>query len=125
MKMADVLKLLMERTIINGKPITQGRLAEETGVPQPTIHRALSGKHTSMNLENLIAIANYFGVTLGQLAGTEELDKKEWSPEAKAVAQIVDSMDAEGRRAIQDRAEKEKFWRDHHMNEGQELRKAS
>lgn len=92
--MGAVLAELMSRKIVDGKPITQTRLSEATGVPQSTIHRVLAGKHSSMNLENLIAIANYFGVTLGQLAGTEALDRKEWSAEAKAVAAKIERIES-------------------------------
>lgn len=46
-------------------------LAKETGIPQPTIHRILSGESESPRVENLNVLAAYFGVTLSGLTGEE------------------------------------------------------
>lgn len=108
--MAEVLEELMRGKIIEGKPISQNRLAEVTGIPQPTISRILSGKHETLRLDNMMALADYFEVSLDQLTGRVPLDKKPLSKEAMAVAEIVDSLDPDGRRRVQEGAEREKLW---------------
>ncbi|WP_221063544.1 helix-turn-helix domain-containing protein [Methylomagnum ishizawai] len=110
--MPEVIALLISRTIVDGKPITQARLSEATGVPQSSISRILNGHHTAVHLDNMLAFARFWNITLDQLAGLKPLDEREWSPEARKVAEIVDSLDPEGRRAVWEDAEKEKLWRE-------------
>lgn len=47
------------------------QLANEAGIPQPTIHRMLSGESKSPRVENLTVLADYFGVSLEALAGND------------------------------------------------------
>lgn len=46
-------------------------LAKLTGVPQPTIHRFMSGLHGEPRSSTLKPIADYFGITLAQLLDTD------------------------------------------------------
>lgn len=46
-------------------------LAKLTGVPQPTIHRFMSGLHGEPRTSTLKPIADYFGITLAQLLDTD------------------------------------------------------
>lgn len=114
--MSEVIGLLISRTIVDGKPITQQRLADATGVSQSSISRVLKGEHESIRLDNMLALARFWGITLDQLAGIKPLDEKEWSPETLKVAEIVESLDDEGRKAVREGAEKEKHWRAHVHN---------
>lgn len=46
-------------------------LSEKTGVPQPTIHRILTGKSIDPKTDTLKPIAKYFGITVSQLRDGE------------------------------------------------------
>jgi len=46
-------------------------LARELDIPQPTVHRLVSGKSLRPHRETLEIIANYFDVSIEQLKGTE------------------------------------------------------
>lgn len=54
------------------KNLTQSELAKETGLSQNGIANWENGKRIP-NINVVITFANFFGVTVGQLAGTEEL----------------------------------------------------
>lgn len=44
-------------------------LAVAAGVPQPTLHRYLSGEHHNMSVEHFVAVARALGVTVSELLG--------------------------------------------------------
>lgn len=50
--------------------VTQQKLAAETGIPQQTLSRYLTGKQTP-DLERLVVLCNYFNVTADYLVGLE------------------------------------------------------
>jgi transcriptional regulator with XRE-family HTH domain len=65
-------------------------LADESGVPQSTIHRFLSGKHTELRDSNVRKIAKGFKVSESKLRGFEpKIDKKikkmSWYEQAKTI----------------------------------------
>lgn len=97
MNISEVVAHLMAQTIVDGKPITQARLAEATGVPQSGISRLLSGRHSSVGLDNMMALARFWEISLDQLAGLKPLAEKEWSLEARKAAEMVDSLDDKAR----------------------------
>ena len=49
-------------------------LAEQSGVPQPTISRFLAGTSESMMLDTLVALAKPLGVTIAELIGEKPID---------------------------------------------------
>ena len=49
-------------------------LAEQSGVPQPTISRFLAGTSESMMLDSLVALAKPLGVTIAELIGEKPID---------------------------------------------------
>lgn len=55
------------RALIARKNISENRLAMETGVPQPTIHRVISGKSSDPRDGTLRPLADFFGVTVEQM----------------------------------------------------------
>jgi len=62
------------RALMSLRGISENRLATETGVPQPTIHRVTSGKARDPRDGTLRPLANFFGVTVEQLRTGEGLD---------------------------------------------------
>lgn len=68
-KLSHVLKkLLFDREM---KPID---LARELNIPQPTIHRLVTGKCTRPYRSSLEPIAKYFSLTIDQLLGEESCE---------------------------------------------------
>lgn len=55
--------------LIEARDISHTKLAAETGVPQPTISRFLSGTNNSMELENLHALARALDSSVSALLG--------------------------------------------------------
>lgn len=86
LKLSTTLKrLLFDK---NMKPID---LARELDLPQPTIHRLVTGKSTRPYKSSLEPIAHYFDISVDQLLGEEPL-LAEWQapePSAHALQNIV------------------------------------
>tara|TARA_R110000868_G_scaffold380784_4_gene647043 strand:- start:35004 stop:35651 length:648 start_codon:yes stop_codon:yes gene_type:complete len=53
--------------------ITEAELARKTDIPQPTLHRILSGATKSPRGASLAPLANFFSVTINQLLGEDPL----------------------------------------------------
>lgn len=68
-QLRDNLKLLMKRL----PKLTESELARRTDVPQPTLHRILSGATPDPRISTLRPLAHYFGVSVGQLIGDEPI----------------------------------------------------
>ena len=66
-------RLLFERKM---KPI---ELARKLGIPQPTMHRIVTGKSPNPHKSNLEPLAEYFDVTVEQLKGEEPLPENLWT----------------------------------------------
>jgi len=66
-------RLLFEKKM---KPID---LARKLGIPQPTMHRIVTGKSPNPHKSNLEPLAEYFDVTVEQLKGEEPLPIDLWS----------------------------------------------
>jgi transcriptional regulator with XRE-family HTH domain len=65
---AEILSRLMQQ-----QDVSEYALARVTGVPQPTIHRILTGESSDPRTGSLRPIATYFGVSVAQLRGDEPL----------------------------------------------------
>lgn len=61
------------RALMTARGISENRLATETGVPQPTIHRVTSGKAKDPRDGTLRPLANYFGVSVEQLRTSDAI----------------------------------------------------
>jgi len=59
-------------------------LAREVNIPQPTVHRLITGKSTRPYKSSLQPIADYFSVTVDQLVGEEPVDQAKTN-EAKSL----------------------------------------
>ncbi len=57
------------------KRITQTKLGEILGIPQASIYRRLNGK-ISFSFNELLIIASYMGITVGELVGSGLLNAK-------------------------------------------------
>ena len=66
-------RLLFEKKM---KPID---LARKLGIPQPTMHRIVTGKSPNPHKSNLEPLAEYFDVTVAQLKGEDPLPANLWS----------------------------------------------
>ena len=66
-----VIKELLSRNNIN-----VCELARRINLPQPTIHRLVSGKTEDPKLSTLSQIADYFSITIDQLLGHTPLDRE-------------------------------------------------
>jgi len=58
----DVLSFLM-----SDLNMSEGELSRRTGVPQPSIHRILSGKTPHPQQKNLVKLSTFFGISIDQL----------------------------------------------------------
>jgi len=67
-KLHEVLAKLMREVGIN-----EAELARKTNIPQPTLHRILSGATKSPRGASLAPCANFFSVTINQLMGADSL----------------------------------------------------
>ena len=67
-KLHKVLSKLMSEVGIN-----EAELARKASMPQPTLHRILSGATKSPRGTSLAPLANFFSVTINQLIGVDEL----------------------------------------------------
>jgi transcriptional regulator with XRE-family HTH domain len=72
-EVSKVLRRLMEGELIDGRPISENELARRTDVPQPTIHRILTGESRYPTPKTLKPLADYFGVSMAQIWGEEPL----------------------------------------------------
>ena len=61
------------------KRITQTKLGEILGIPQASIYRRLNGK-ISFSFNELLIIASYMGITVGELVGSGLLNAKSSTP---------------------------------------------
>jgi len=53
--------------LMNEKNITEAELARRTNIPQPTLHKILSGKTSDPRASTLRSLADFFGVTIDAL----------------------------------------------------------
>src|SRR5579863_3717042 len=78
--------LMSNKTIVNKQPVNliisqlmeecgtkEAELARQVGIPQTTINRLLLGGTSDPRAYTLKPIADFFGVTIGQLCGFEPL----------------------------------------------------
>lgn len=59
--------------LLHTRNIHVSQLAREVNVPQPTMYRLLKGKTDDIKLSTLIAIADFFSVTIEDLIKSEQL----------------------------------------------------
>lgn len=61
------------RKLMGEVHISEAELARKTDIPQPTLHRILSGATKSPRGASLAPLANFFSVTINQLLGVDPL----------------------------------------------------
>jgi len=76
----NLKKLLFER---NMKPID---LAREVDIPQPTIHRLVTGKSCRPYMSSLKPIADFFSLSVEQLVGETHFPSQHWQEDTKNLA---------------------------------------
>lgn len=62
-------------TLMEQQGLNDNRLAERSGVPQPTISRFRNGTNQTMELDRIHALARVLGVTVSQLIGEVPVDE--------------------------------------------------
>lgn len=68
---SEVLRYLMQDI----GDISEGELSRRTGIPQPTIHRILSGKTPNPRLDSVKPLADFFNVSIDQMLARNSLPK--------------------------------------------------
>jgi len=85
------------------------RLSAESGVPQPTISRYLSGKHRALHDENVAKLARGFGISEAQLRGFTEpsepllpvaREEPPLSPRQQAMLSLFDALPKSEQEAV-------------------------
>ncbi len=61
------------RKLMSDRSIATTELSKETNIPYPTLAQLLQGRSVHPKINNLIAIAKYFDVTIDQLIGEQTL----------------------------------------------------
>ena len=64
-------------SLIQEHQINEAELSRRTGIPQPTLHKILSGKTTDPRISTLLqTLASYFNITLDNLFSDNVLQSK-------------------------------------------------
>lgn len=63
-------------------------LARRTGLPQPTVHRIVSGDAHNPHQASLVALAKYFDISVAQLKGDESIPRLAIETELRGLKQI-------------------------------------
>jgi transcriptional regulator with XRE-family HTH domain len=71
-RFTDTLRFLMKQS----DHMNETQLAKAVNIPQPTIHRLLSGKVTDPRISTLNTLAMYFNISLDQLLGNIPINKE-------------------------------------------------
>lgn len=99
------IKLLMRAREIEN-PTQLATLMEDAGYSysQPNLSRLLSRKYSTIELDNLIKLARFFNVTVGQIAGTEPLQTSIHLPVEdefkRQLCMLYDKLSIENRDAL-------------------------
>ncbi len=64
------------RQLMREVDVSEAELARRTRIPQPTLHRILSGATRSPRGDSLSPLANFFSITISQLIGDDPLPKE-------------------------------------------------
>ncbi len=66
------LKIILN-ALMKAKQIKAAELARQVNLPQPTIHRIVTGATPTPHLSSMKPLANYFNITIDQLRGFEPI----------------------------------------------------
>jgi SOS-response transcriptional repressor LexA len=75
----DKLMITLKRLMRDKGNLNETQLAKSCNLPQPTIHRILSGHTTDPRMSTLVQIADYLEVSLDQLIGKVPIDEKNYA----------------------------------------------
>jgi SOS-response transcriptional repressor LexA len=64
------------RRLLSERNISEAELARQTDIPQPTLHKILSGKTADPRASTLKSLADFFGLTIDALISGESITKK-------------------------------------------------
>ena len=64
------------RRMMNQFKVTEAEVSRRTHVPQPTIHKILSGKTTDPRASTLKSLADYFKISIDELVTGVEINAK-------------------------------------------------
>ena len=69
--------------------IHEAELARQTGIPQPTLHKIMTGKTTDPRISTIQTLADYFGVTLDALYAETPLNDNRSARKGKPIPIIT------------------------------------
>ena len=72
MALAGRVSFILKKLMYD-RSITTTELSKETNIPYPTLAQLLQGRSVYPKINNLVAIAKYFDVTVDQLIGEQTL----------------------------------------------------
>ena len=75
------------RNLMDSRGLSGNALAAELGIPDATINRYLHGGRVP-KLNNIIALAKYFGVSVDWLLGLTDNKYETWAPETLEIAHL-------------------------------------
>lgn len=107
---------------MKGGSVTEQWIADQTGIPQPTVHRIVTGQSKKLDLVRIRKITDVLGVSeqqasYGVTQVIEGLTPEEYEmimiarkcPEAVAVVRMMGAVDSDTQKDIQRGTEKEKL----------------
>lgn len=74
------------RRLLDAINITEAELARQTSIPQPTLHKILSGKTNDPRASTVKSLAEFFGISIDELMTGTNVKKK---PDSKSKIQSV------------------------------------
>lgn len=106
--------------IIKDEELTLEQFATRLGVTKSAVSKWITGATKDLRNEHLFAIEDEYGVSARwivtgagprRVAGVRECSPT-YSPQTVAIAELVETLDPDGRTAVQDSAEKEKRYQE-------------
>ena len=93
-------------SLCNDRGIKGGKMCVDLGISKSTMTDLKSGRRTGISMETAQKIADYFGVSVGRVLGSEQKEKSptpegmELDEEAIQLQEIWNSADKEERKAL-------------------------
>ncbi len=94
MALSDTLRANITRFMLRDKIKSATELSRLSGVPQPTLHKFITGKHQTLSLEAVEKLANAFCTDPARLFERELLQLP--NPKIQAMLHVMEKMDSYG-----------------------------
>lgn len=87
------------RVLIDSHGLTAKALSDESGIPDATIYRYLH-KDRAPKLDNVIALAQFFDVSVDWLIGISDGRREGWTPSVVNAARLYSAASPDDRRVV-------------------------